>query len=198
MTARRRLTGVFLLVMLCGACATTLPSHYDYDPSVDLSGYRTWYWLTDDRSIMPADRQPELSPLILQRIADYIEQHLGERGFAMAASREQADFVVTFTVGTREKIQIESYPFHYRGPWYWQPYYWDSHYEARTYTVGTLAIDVFDQRSRAPVWHGWTSKRVTTRDLEAPDEPVHRAVEAVLLNFPPPATPDPGKPEESK
>lgn len=175
------------LLLLLTACATTPRASFDHDPGANLSGYRTWYWLTDDRAILPAGREPEISPLILGRIADSIERQLSTQGYGKAASRAEADFVVTFTVGSREKVYVESYPWRYRGPWYWRPYYWDTDFITRTYTVGVLAIDIFDQQSRAPVWHGWTSKRVTAADRKAPDQPINDAVAAILANFPPPA-----------
>jgi hypothetical protein len=183
------------LALLAGACATPMESNFDFDPGASFSGYRSWYWLTDDRSITPPGREPGVSPLTLGRIADAIERELVARGFDKAPSRDKADFVVDFTVGSRERITVESYPWYYRGPWHWRPYYWEPQYVTRTYRVGTLAIDVFDQHSRAPAWHGWASKRITARDIEAPEQPIAEAVAAILANFPPPApTPHAGGP----
>ncbi len=74
---------------------------------------------------------------------------------------DQADFVVAYTVGTREKIVSTSYPTTYQGDWGWHlygRYYYQTEVEHRTYTEGTLGIDIFDGKSKEPVWHGWASK----------------------------------------
>ncbi len=182
-----RLLLVCLGGILSGACATTMHSHFDFDPGAAFAGYKSYFWMSDDRSTLPAGREPGISALNLNRIANSIEATLAAQGFARASDREVADFVISFTVGTREKTYIESYPRHYRGPWGWHPYYWDEQFITRTYTVGTLAIDIFDQQSRAPVWSGWTSKHITSRDREDPATIIAEAVAAILANFPPPA-----------
>ncbi len=53
------------------------------------------------------------------------------------------------------------------------------------YTEGMLAVDVFDNESRQPVWHGWARKRITGRDIEDPEASIDEAVEAILADFPP-------------
>jgi hypothetical protein len=174
-----------LSVLLVAGCATVMTARSDFDEQADFSKFRTFHWMSDNPLIMPNGRSPEISSLNLRRIVEAIEDELSRKGFAKASSRESADFVIAFTVGTREKVDIESYPAFYRGPWHWRSHFWDTEFRARTYTEGILAIDVFDQQTRNPVWHGWTSKRVKTADVEDPRSAIRTAVAAILAEFPP-------------
>jgi hypothetical protein len=93
-----------------------------------------------------------------------------------------ADFVVAFTVGTRDRLDAESYPVPYRGPWTWE---WrGSEVDVRTYREGTLSIDIFDGASKQPVWHGWATKAITNTDMANPGPVIQRAVAKVLRDFP--------------
>jgi len=53
------------------------------------------------------------------------------------------------------------------------------------FSLGTLAIDVFDGRTHRPEWHGWAQKELTRKDLEQSVEPINKAVSTVLAKFPP-------------
>jgi hypothetical protein len=55
----------------------------------------------------------------------------------------------------------------------------------RQYRDGTLAVDVFDGRTRGPVWHGRAQKNLTRKDLEQPAQPISEAVSSVLAKFAP-------------
>jgi len=103
----------------------------------------------------------------------------------LLASREQADFTVAFTVGARDLINVDDYPLGYRGRRPWSARYFGTGADVTTYTEGTLAIDIFDNGSRQPVWHGWARKRITGGDIEDPAPTIDAAVRAILAGFPP-------------
>lgn len=174
-----------LLLALLGACAGTLPVRTDYDRQADFSGYRTYTWVSDNPMLTPEGGNPAISPLTRRRIVTAIESELQRKGYTTAGSPEQADFAVAFTVGTRDRIDIDSYPTAYRGNWYWRHSFW--YYDVRTWTYqeGMLAIDIFDQATHQPVWHGFTSKRITSSDRKDPASIIHQAVGAILAKFPP-------------
>jgi hypothetical protein len=183
--AAARLAVPGLVLLLAAACATTLRGRYDFDERADFSRYRSYYWMNDDPVLRPDGHTPEISAMNLRRIVEAIEAELAAKGFAKAETREAADFVVAFNVGTRDRIEFVSYPWPYRYPWDWYPYAWDYPMSARTYTEGTLGIDVFDQQTHAPVWHGWLRKRVFRSDVDNPAPVIREAVAAVLAGFPP-------------
>jgi hypothetical protein len=127
----------------------------------------------------------EISPLTVRRIREAIERYLAEKNVELAPTREAADFAISFTIGARDMITLEDYPPYYRGEWQWgRPYYWPS-VDAAMYTEGMLAIDIFDNASREPVWHGWARKTILQSDIKDPESTIEAAVEAILADFPP-------------
>jgi hypothetical protein len=95
--------------------------------------------------------------------------------------------VIAYTIGARDKINVNSYPEPYQGAWHWgYPNYW-SGVDLNTYTEGRLAIDIFDGRTREPVWHGVATKRIEASDLRHAEERIQTAVKSILKDFPPKA-----------
>jgi hypothetical protein len=128
------------------------------------------------------------NPLIVQRAQDAIQAQLGNKGYVLVRDSATADFVVDFTIGAQERMDVESFPAPYGVYWahpgWWGPY-WGSTVDVRKYREGTLSIDIFDGRSHRPVWHGWAKKELTSSDVEQSEAPIKAAVESVLSHFPP-------------
>jgi Domain of unknown function (DUF4136) len=175
-----------LLAMAAGlalsACAT-LRVASDFDHGASFAGYHSFAW-------MPRERHGSANPLVVQRAHDAIDTELKARGFSAASDSASADFIVDYTIGSRERTDVQSYPagyvmpeWGYRG-WWGYPY-WGSEVDVRQYREGTLSIDVFDGRSHRAVWHGWARKELTRSDVEHSEAPIREAVAAVLSRFPP-------------
>jgi hypothetical protein len=120
-------------------------------------------------------------------IESAIRTQLQQQGFVFSDVREDADFVLAYTVGTRDNVRIESYPIGYRGHWGWHVPY--SHYYFRevsvhNYTKGTLGVDLFDNETGKPVWHGWAEKTVTQSDRDDPGATIEQGVAKLFSSFP--------------
>ena len=173
-----------LLIGLDG-CAT-LRVGSDYDRAANFASYHTFAW-------MPLHTNPYESPnpLVVQRAHDAIQAALTAKGYQLANDPAAADFVVDFTIGSRERTDIRSYPAPYAGPWFgqyaywWGAPYWGSQVDVRQYREGTLSADIFDGHTHRPVWHGWAHKDLTRSDIEHSAGPIRAAVDAVLAQFPP-------------
>jgi hypothetical protein len=129
------------------------------------------------------------NPLVAQRARDAIRAELTRKGYTNVTDGGSADFVVDFTIGSHERMDVESYPPPYSGvywgyPGWWGPN-WGTRLDVRQYREGTLAIDIFDAHSHKPVWHGWAKKELTQSDIERSEAPIREAVEKVLSRFPP-------------
>jgi hypothetical protein len=140
----------------------------------------------------PTNRVP--NPLLEPKIMAAIEDGLATKGFSKVDDPEAADFVLSFTVGSREEIKVNSYPasyagYGYRGAWGWGgPYYgvgMATETQVRQYQKGMLALDVFDVKEHRPVFHAVAEKSITESDRKKLDETVQAAVDAVLAAFPP-------------
>jgi hypothetical protein len=167
---------------------STMESGAHHDELASFANYQTFAWVTDNPLILGDGEQSSISPLARKEIIRSIEDELSRKGFSYVENREQADFVLAYTVGTREKIVATSYPTAYRGAWGWHlygHYYYQTEVVHRTYTEGTLGIDIFDGRTKEPVWHGWASKTVTSADRENPTPAIQEAVAEIIKRFPP-------------
>lgn len=170
-----------IVPLLLAGCATMSVSSQKY-PQADFSGYRSYAWIAEDPLIRPSDTEPQISAVTARRIREAIESELAVKGYTGVASPEDADFVVAYTVGTRERIDAMSYPLPYRGPWRWSWYAAGT--DLRVYREGTLSIDIFDGASKQPVWHGRARKEVTGADVSDPGPVIKQGVAAILKQFP--------------
>lgn len=168
-------------LLLLASCAAFDVASSKY-VQADFSGYRTYAWIADDPLIRPRDTQAPISALTARRIREAVEAELATKGYAGVDAPSKADFVLAFTVGTRDRIDAQSYPVPYRGPWLWSWY--GTQTDLRVYREGTLSIDIFDGASRQPVWHGRARKEITRADEADPAPVIKRAVGSILRKFP--------------
>jgi len=180
-----RVCTILPVAVLLSACATiSTGSHYD--ETTDFRAYESFSWI-DDKPLIASSDSIAVSALAQSKIAAEIQRQLEQAGYSFVDDRDVADFVVGFTVGTRDEIRIDSYPSYYRGHWGWHvPYsYYDFHeVSAHSYTKGTLGVDIFDTKSAKPVWHGWAEKTVTSSDRRNPDPSIEAGVAKLFESFP--------------
>lgn len=185
---RKRLAFVIILLVTASACSS-ISTGAHYDETVDMSGYRSFSWIDRDPALPNPGSDPADSPLLNTYVTRAIKQTLETKGFDYTPDRTEADFVVAYTIGSRDRITADTYPDGYRGGyWGWHvygPYYGVRHVQHRMYTQGTLSVDVFDAQSKTPVWHGWATKSISDKDRNAPSEPITQAIEKLLGDFPP-------------
>lgn len=184
-----RLIGTSLLllatILLLTACET-LHVGSDHDPAADFSRYHSFAWMPPH-----AQRAESSNPLVVQRAHDAIEAALIGKRYSPAGDPAQADFVVDFTIGSRERADVRSYPAPYGGafvrggPYWWGTPYWGNEVDLRQYREGTISVDVFDAQSHRPVWHGWARKELTRTDIEHSQGSIREAVDSILATFPP-------------
>jgi len=159
---------------LLAGCASGFEATYDSDPAQDFSGYKTFSWVSEHpMKVGTTARIP--NPMLEHRIMATVESALGTKGFRLIPDVESADFALSFTIGSREEIKVDSYPTMSGG------------YVGHGYPG--LALDVFDVAEHRPVWHGVASKRISDSDRKDAGATVKAAVDAILAGFPPTTTP---------
>jgi len=172
--------------MILTACATiSTGSHYD--ETTNFGVYKTFSWI-DDVPYIADDSSVRVSPLSQSKIQNAIQSELERKNYTFTDDRGSADFVIAYTVGTREKIRTTSYPVGYHGDWGWHvhgSYYYVRETTEHRYTEGTLAVDIFDGESKKPVWHGWAEKTITESDREDPSSIIREGVALLFESFPP-------------
>ncbi len=188
-----------LVVLTLSACAATLNSSVDVADHAEFGELRTYAWITDQPMFASNTASPEvINPLNEQRIRTAIEEQLENKGYRKV-SNDQADFVVAFTLGARERVRVQRYynDLGYR--------YYDYHHgfgrfgrgfggfgrgfggfgpsvSVRTFTEGTLVVDIFENTVKEAIWHGSATKRLSRND--GTRELIDEAVAALLAEFP--------------
>lgn len=176
-TARRtRFARVFIgagVALLLAACATQTQISSDYDHSANFASFHTF-------AINRREHHGIQNPLMAVRVEEDITEALERRGYTRAADPLSADFLVDFSIGAQDRLDIHTYPTALP-----VGAVWGNNLDVRQYREGTLNIDIFDQRTGRPVWHASAQKELSEKDLEQPAEPVNEAVTSVLAKFPP-------------
>lgn len=193
--ARAHLGTMMLAAVLLAGCSTTPKVFSDFDPEQSFDDYRQFAWISDNPMTVSGDRTP--NPITAARLRQAIQQTLEAKGFEFVESPASADFVVAWTVGARDRVDVRQREYvDYYGPtWRWGYRYYGvrpgtgvarTEVETREYTEGSLAIDVFDVARKAPVWHGSASKRLSEQELKGDSgEAIRNAVTRILEGFPP-------------
>lgn len=180
--------GLFILAGLIAACQTPITTHHEYDREARFGEYKSFAWITEDPLIRPVAgvvaTNEHFSPFLEKEIRGAVNRNLRARGFQRIRVEEQPDLVLSFSIGARDKIRVDSYPAsagyrhgrHHSGGWVTN---------VHSYTEGILVIDVFDRGTKQVVWHGWATKRLSPqKHSEKRKAAVDRVVDSLLEEFP--------------
>jgi hypothetical protein len=181
-------------ILALEAC-TGLPVRTDINPSMSVGMCHTYAFA--DEHVANTDQPSAFgNPLNADRLRMAIQYNLANRGIQQAADRRSADCVVGYAMGTRQVF--DDYYGGFGVGWGWGggwgrrgfgggfgydgPYVRD---ETR------ISIDLFDARSRVPIWHASVSQSVA--DLSGPNavDKINNATNAIFTKFPAPAMPPP-------
>jgi len=178
-----------IMAVLTYGYGSTMKGESDYNPEVSFAQYESFAWINPN-PLISAPRNS--NPNNIQRIRSEIVSGLTAKGYRQVEDATAADFAVSFTVGTREEINIQRYPVLYGGAWadrdlYSGRYGSSMNYETyvEQYTEGTLAIDILDVETNSPAWHGWATKKISGADRRDAAPLIKKAVNKILANFPP-------------
>jgi hypothetical protein len=166
----RRFAAYVFTVLTLAACNTPTHVASDYDQTAAFSSYKSFTLIERPHPGLP-------NPFVAQRTSDAIRAELAAKGFTYVPTPVNADFAVDFTVGARDRLDVRSYPV--------GPFLGGSNLQVDQYQEGRLAIDVFDVRTRKPVWRGQAEKELSQSDIDRTGPLIREAVAAVLANFPP-------------
>jgi len=171
-----RLTILLLTGLIITGCAAPGPM-IDFDPSYDFTQDRTFAFISEHPLIKEAGAEVG-NPMIEGRLVQITENILSARGFTRVSNAEEADLAVGFTLGGRDKIQVDSYHGGYGG-------YGGQSVDVRQYTEGVLSVDIYDPQERRPVWHGRATGRITKKMEENPEQTLEKVLGNIFAAFPP-------------
>ena len=178
---------VALILALALAACTTYRVYTDYDPAAQFAGYRTYSWRTTP---------DQVSPLMARRIVEAVNMQLRAKGWTEVASG--GDVAIAANVATRQEYYVDDF---YGGPswggwgWGWGGWGgWGGAYGGfssayvHSYTVGTLAVDMFDAGTRQAIWRGTAEGALKKNPTKATAD-IQTAVAEMFATFPPGSAP---------
>src|SRR6185312_7941420 len=98
-----KLLAVGCLIAATLASCSTLKIGSDYDKQASFAGYHTF-------TMMQRQHLRVRNPLVVSRAQDAIVADLRQKGYQETTDPATADFSVDFTIGSRERTDINSYP----------------------------------------------------------------------------------------
>jgi len=155
-------------------CASTPDVQTDHDPSANFSSFHTYYWA----------KEPETAnPLAKQRLIDGIDARMRAEGL-LPAPPDSADLAIVANVASQQQQSLDTF---YTGGgmygWGWGGM-GSATTTVRTYTVGTLVLDMFDAKTKKAVWRGVASGTVP-ESQEKLAAAVNAGLDKMFADFPP-------------
>jgi len=189
MLNKRILSGALAsAILILGAC-TTLPVTTDVNPHYSVANCHTYAFAHEH--VANVDQPAAFgNPLNADRLRLAIEAQMKARDITLVADRTAADCIVGYAMGTRQVFDDFYGPYGAgwgwgggwgRRGWGWGGGFYDGPY---VYDETRIAVDVFDAKSRIPIWHASVSQTVS--DLTGPHavEKINAAAAAIFAKFP--------------
>lgn len=169
----RKLFSTALVLALLLAPAGTLTAQdvrYNFMPNTDFSKYRTYKWVntagTHPDQIMDAE------------IKQAVDSQLASKGMAKTDS-DDADLYVGYQTAVDQETQWNVWGSRAFGTG-------TGSWTSSKISVGTLVLDLYDQRTKQLVWTGSATKTVdTSSDPEKHMKNIDKAMTKLLKNYPP-------------
>ena len=99
MALESRLLCTICSLALITGCASTFEASYDHDPASDFANYQSFAWIS--KNPMKVGKGVNVAnPLLEPRIMSALEKSLVAKGYEYVIEPKNADFVVSFTVGS--------------------------------------------------------------------------------------------------
>ncbi len=171
------------------AC-TTLPVTTDVNPNMSVANCHSYAFA--DEHVANADHQSAFgNPLNAERLRQAIEANMAAKGIQKVDDRRSADCVVGYAMGTRQVF--DDYYGNFGIGWGWgggwgrRGWGWGGGvgYDGPYVRDETrVSVDLFDAKSRIPIWHASVSQTVS--DLTGPHavEKINAAAAAIFAKFP--------------
>jgi hypothetical protein len=160
-----------LSLALLSTIALAQSVSYDFDRTANFAALRTYAW-TQGTSLPDAINH--------RRIIAAVDAQLAAKGMRPASTAGDPDALVAYHASFERNLHISAFG---TG---WGPYSRGGSARAQEITVGTMAIEIVDAKTRALVWRGLASADI---DVDAKPEKreknIHRAAEKLFRNYPP-------------
>lgn len=173
-----------LVLVLISACATSPRVSTDMDPRADLSRYQSYAFYEP-----LAMEESGYSTYLTEQIRTSIRRQMDARGYRF--DPVNPDLRVNFQGIVRERTDVYSFPrsdfgyfYNYRAHRYVGYPIWYDQTQIRTYTEGTLTVDLVDAQRNHLVWTGSAIGRVVQRTPQERLIAADQAIASIFARFP--------------
>jgi hypothetical protein len=175
--------GTVACATVCVSTACTyLRVTSDVNPALGTSHCHTYAWAGAFHA-KEGVAQNIANPLNETRLRGAIAANLQSKGVQPATA--EADCLVGYGIGVQTVVEGGwDYPYGWgwaRGPGFYGGWGWDYPY---VYREGVVAVDLYDARSRQPLWHAFVDQNVVGLTGEAADNKIKAAVAAIFTKYP--------------
>jgi hypothetical protein len=174
---------VAALAVILAACASKPQIRTQSAPALDVGKYQSFGFVEH-----PDTDKSGYTTLTTRYLKDAVAREMLARGYTQS---EQPDLLVNFSVGSKDKVEGNSWPDVGLGWGRWsRGWGWGGTLggrDIRTVTEGTLTIDVVDEEHKELVWSGTAKGRVTAKAENDPQPAINEAVAAIFAKYPKPA-----------
>jgi hypothetical protein len=133
----------------------------DFDRDFDFSTIHSYAWKDDPRRSLSED-----NPFLHERIVEIVDGRLYRGGIKKAEADPDAFIAYRVAIDSDMAIDAMEYGYFYPASWYWSPAAWSwatpNMPDARTYTKGTLLIEVWTADTKRMIWRGSGQTETTT------------------------------------
>jgi hypothetical protein len=167
------------LALLLAGCQTVPTVGAEARPGTDFSIYKTFALLPLPPGGPPSD--PGMTLRLSSTASRAITETLQARGFE-SRPIEAADMAVALRGQSVPRVEVIDWGYRptYYGYGNWYGGYRDV--DVRSYEEYTVIIDILDNKTREPVWSGWS--RVPGGG-KVSAEPMRECIQRILARFPP-------------
>jgi hypothetical protein len=173
---------VAALALVLVACASKPQIRTQSAPALDVGKYQSFGFVEH-----PDTDTSGYTTLTTRYLKDAVTREMLARGYTQS---EQPDLLVNFSVGSKDKVEGNSWPDVGLGWGRWsRGWGWGGTLggrDIRTITEGTLTIDVVDEEHKELVWSGTAKGRVTSKAENDPQPAINEAVSAIFAKYPKP------------
>ncbi len=150
---------VFAVALGAAVGCSSMKVTNDYDRQANFSQYKTYAWHDSETNVADTD------PFAHERFLSAVDRQLAANGFSKASSNP--DVFVTYHAEKKQNMSLDTN--YMGGGWGYGPGWgWgggmgmgSTTTTVRQYTVGTVALDMWDAKEKRLVWRGTVSGTVS-------------------------------------
>lgn len=176
-----------IFIFILTGCSSSPKVLSDHDPQADFGSYNTFAW-AQPNPLVTVKSQGLVSPMVERHMMNSFESAMLNKGIRRTDNRDEADLLVVFSVGSRDQVRIDNYGTAGYGGYTGgrRGYRWGGYQQVsvRQKTKGQMSVDLYDNKTHEPVWHGTTSKTITSSDKERPEAVIDLLMRAIIDAYP--------------